>query len=78
MPYAHVSADAEPGGMFRRFTLFQRLLAGTKPHAPEVELAPDPLHRFEQQSYQAELRSRLAAFLTSRPRGRWSATGGGA
>jgi len=29
----------------------------------DVELAPDPLHRFEQEPYQAELRSRLAAFL---------------
>jgi thioredoxin reductase len=29
----------------------------------DVELAPDPLHRFDQQPYQTELRSRLAAFL---------------
>ena len=32
--YAHLSADAEPGGMFRRFPLFQRLLSWTKLHAP--------------------------------------------
>ena len=34
VPYAHLSADAEAGGMFRRFPFFQRLLSWTKLHAP--------------------------------------------
>ena len=34
VPYAHLSADAAPGGMFRRFPFFQRLLSWTKMHAP--------------------------------------------
>ena len=29
-----ISADPSPGGMFRRFPFFQRLLSWTKPHAP--------------------------------------------
>ncbi len=33
--YAHISADPVPGGMFRRFPFFQRLLSWTKPHAPQ-------------------------------------------
>jgi hypothetical protein len=31
--------------------------------SPDAELGPDPLHRFEQTAYHAELRSRLDAFL---------------
>ena len=31
--HAVLSADAGPGGMFRRFPFFQRLLSWTKPHA---------------------------------------------
>lgn len=31
---ATISADPAPGGMFRRFPFFQRLLSWTKPHAP--------------------------------------------
>src|SRR4051812_31021924 len=32
--HAVTSADPSPGGMFRRFPFFQRLLSWTKPHAP--------------------------------------------
>jgi thioredoxin reductase len=32
--HAVISADPSPGGMFRRFPLFQRLLSWTKPHSP--------------------------------------------
>ncbi len=32
--HALISADPAPGGMFRRFPFFQRLLSWTKPHAP--------------------------------------------
>jgi thioredoxin reductase len=32
--HAAISADPVPGGMFRRFPFFQRLLSWTKPHAP--------------------------------------------
>jgi thioredoxin reductase len=32
--HAVISADPAPGGMFRRFPFFQRLLSWTKPHAP--------------------------------------------
>jgi thioredoxin reductase len=32
--HALLSADEQPGGMFQRFPLFQRLITWTKPHAP--------------------------------------------
>ena len=32
--HAHISADPGPGGMFRRFPIFQRLLSWTRPYAP--------------------------------------------
>ena len=32
--HAVVSADPKPGGMFRRWPFFQRLLSWTKPYAP--------------------------------------------
>ncbi len=32
--HAVISSDPEPGGMFRRFPLFQRLITWTKPYAP--------------------------------------------
>jgi thioredoxin reductase len=32
--HAVISADPQPGGMFRRFPFFQRLLSWTKPYAP--------------------------------------------
>jgi thioredoxin reductase len=58
VPHALLSADDAPGGMFRRFPVFDRLISWTKPDAPfdpgtrEYEaydhnslLAEDPLHR---------------------------------
>ena len=35
MKHAVISADPSPGGMFRRWPFFQRLLSWTKPYAPE-------------------------------------------
>ena len=35
--HAVISADPAPGGMFRRFPFFQRLLSWTKPHAPYAQ-----------------------------------------
>ena len=34
VPHAAISQDDAPGGMFRRFPVFQRLLSWTKPDAP--------------------------------------------
>lgn len=34
VPHVVISADDGPGGMFRRFPLFERLITWTKPHAP--------------------------------------------
>ena len=34
VPHAVISADPAPGGMFRRWPMFQRLLSWTKPYAP--------------------------------------------
>ncbi len=34
IPHAALSADPGPGGMFRKWPLFQRLLSWTKPYAP--------------------------------------------
>lgn len=31
--YAHISADDQPGGMFQRFPIFQRLISWTKPYS---------------------------------------------
>lgn len=58
VPYAHLSADTLPGGMFRKFPVFQRLITWTKPHAPAEPgtrpyewydwnslLVDDPAHR---------------------------------
>jgi len=38
--HALLSADAAPGGMFRRWPFFQRLLSWTKPYAPVPRLEP--------------------------------------
>jgi thioredoxin reductase len=38
--HALLSADDEPGGMFRRWPFFQRLLSWTKPYAPVPRLDP--------------------------------------
>lgn len=56
--HATVSSDEEPGGMFRRFPIFQRLITWTKPYAVEDVtssryerydwnslIADDPAHR---------------------------------
>jgi thioredoxin reductase len=64
VPHAVISADDAPGGMFRRWPFFQRLLSWTKPFAPvergtpEYErydwnsLLPDePEHRANQARY---------------------------
>jgi thioredoxin reductase len=32
--HAVISADSSPGGMFRKWPFFQRLLSWTKPYAP--------------------------------------------
>jgi thioredoxin reductase len=34
--HAAISADEEPGGMFRRYPFFQRLISWTKPYAPAL------------------------------------------
>jgi thioredoxin reductase len=38
--HAVISADPSPGGMFRRWPFFQRLLSWTKPHAPVPRGSP--------------------------------------
>ena len=43
IPHALLSADDAPGGMFRRWPFFQRLLSWTKPFAPP----PHPSREFE-------------------------------
>ena len=58
VPHVVISADDGPGGMFRRWPVFQRLLSWTKPYAPAERgtetyerydwnslLADDPEHR---------------------------------
>ena len=44
--HAVISADPVPGGMFRRFPFFQRLLSWTKPYAP-VERGTRPYERYD-------------------------------
>ncbi|MGH2511817.1 MAG: NAD(P)-binding domain-containing protein, partial [Candidatus Limnocylindrales bacterium] len=44
--HAILSADAEPGGMFRRWPFFQRLLSWTKPYAP-VDRATRAYERYD-------------------------------
>jgi thioredoxin reductase len=64
VPHALISADEAPGGMFRSFPVFDRLISWTKPDAPfehgtrEYEsydhnslLAEDPAHRALVQRY---------------------------
>ena len=41
VPHAVISADDAPGGMFRRWPFFQRLLSWTKPYAPPPHLSRD-------------------------------------
>ena len=44
--HAVISADPSPGGMFRRWPFFQRLLSWTKPHAP-VERGTRAYERYD-------------------------------
>jgi thioredoxin reductase len=51
--HAVVSADPSPGGMFRRWPFFQRLLSWTKPHAP-VERGTRAYERYDWNSLLGE------------------------
>jgi len=63
--HAVLSADPAPGGMFRKWPHFQRLLSWTKPYAPEARSSRE-YQRFDWNSLIAdepELRSLQAEFL---------------
>ena len=51
--HAVISADDAPGGMFRRFPLFQRLITWTKPYAP-VERGTREYERYDWNSLLGE------------------------
>ncbi len=51
--HAVLSADPSPGGMFRRWPFFQRLLSWTKPHAP-VERGTRAYERYDWNSLLGE------------------------
>ena len=51
--HAVISADPSPGGMFRRWPFFQRLLSWTKPYAP-VERGSRTYERFDWNSLLAD------------------------
>jgi len=51
--HAVISSDEAPGGMFRRFPLFQRLITWTKPYAP-VELGSREYERYDWNSLLGE------------------------
>jgi thioredoxin reductase len=51
--HAVISADAAPGGMFRRWPFFQRLLSWTKPYAP-VEIGSRAYERYDWNSLLAD------------------------
>jgi len=51
--HAVVSADGSPGGMFRRWPFFQRLLSWTKPYAP-VERSSPAYERYDWNSLLGE------------------------
>ena len=51
--HAVLSADSSPGGMFRRWPFFQRLLSWTKPHTP-VERTSRRFERYDWNSLLAE------------------------
>jgi thioredoxin reductase len=51
--HAVISADPAPGGMFRRWPFFQRLLSWTKPHAP-VERGSRAYERYDWNSLLGE------------------------
>ena len=63
--HAVLSADPSPGGMFRRWPFFQRLLSWTKPYAPEA-LTSREYQRYDWNSliaFEPELRSLQAEFM---------------
>ncbi len=63
--HAVLSADPSPGGMFRRWPFFQRLLSWTKPYAPEERTSRE-YQRFDWNSLiadEAELRSLQAGLM---------------
>ena len=53
LDHAVISADPSPGGMFRRWPFFQRLLSWTKPHAP-VERGTRAYERYDWNSLLSE------------------------
>ncbi|HVL53525.1 MAG TPA: NAD(P)-binding domain-containing protein [Vitreimonas sp.] len=53
VPHALLSADEAPGGMFRRWPFFQRLLSWTKPYAP-AERGTRAYERFDWNSLLAD------------------------
>ena len=53
VPHAVLSADPAPGGMFRRWPFFQRLLSWTKPYAP-VERGSRAYERYDWNSLLGE------------------------
>lgn len=65
IPHAVIAADPGPGGMFRRWPFFQRLLSWTKPYAP----APRQSRAFERWDWNSllavepELRGLQAEFM---------------
>jgi thioredoxin reductase len=65
IPHAVISADPSPGGMFRRWPFFQRLLSWTKPYAP-AERTSRAFERWDWNSLLArepELRGMQAEFM---------------
>jgi thioredoxin reductase len=63
--HAVLSADPSPGGMFRRWPFFQRLLSWTKPYAPE-QRGTREYERYDWNSLgadEAELRGLQAEFM---------------
>jgi len=63
--HAVISADPAPGGMFRRWPFFQRLLSWTKPYAP-VERSSRAYERYDWNSLLAdepEHRSLMPSFM---------------
>lgn len=65
VPHAVISADPGPGGMFRQWPFFQRLLSWTKPYAP-AERGSREYQRYDWNSLLAdepELRSIQAEYL---------------
>jgi thioredoxin reductase len=65
VPHAVISADPSPGGMFRRWPFFQRLLSWTKPYAPELATARE-YQRYDWNSliaFEPELRSLQSGFM---------------